>query len=276
MIRNLSYNELDFALKLTEFENWGTSKEELEDLYLFSPKGFFVSDSNGNLEGIISTACYNTFGFIGNLIVLNQFRNQGVGSNLIKHAIDYLLSLGIKNIMLDAVPEMCLLYKRFNFKSFCRSLRLEGEVDPNSSSHIRLMTKKDLTSVISLDKKHFKGNRSFLLQRRFSLHPELCYVLSRKDELKGYIMGIPKKDHIFIGPWVVDPKELKPYLLLQNLISNIDNRKIRIGILDKNQLALRIVSEFNLNEYFYSIRMILGKGFTQTKGLIAIAGPDRG
>ncbi|MFX1354989.1 MAG: hypothetical protein ACFFGP_13610, partial [Promethearchaeota archaeon] len=102
------------------------------------------------------------------------------------------------------------------------------------------------------------------------------YVLKRKDKLKGYIMGIPKKDHILVGPWVVDPKELEPQLLLQNLINNVDYKSIRIGILEKNQIALRLASNLKLSEYFFSIRMIYGKSFNQSNGVIAIAGPDRG
>jgi GNAT superfamily N-acetyltransferase len=276
MIRNILEYELDFAFKLTELEEWGTSREELEDLLLFSPKGFFVSDSNGTLEGIISTTYYGTYGFIGNLIVLNEFRNQGIGSNLIKYAIKYLLSLGVKNIMLDAVPQMSSLYEKFNFKPVCRSLRLEGDIDQKPVGHVKLMNQKDLSYVINLDQKYFRGNRSFLLKRRFSLHSDLCYVLNRQDKLKGFIMGIPKKDHILVGPWIIDPKETEPNLLLQCLINNADYKKVRIGMLENNQTALRMASEFNLNEYFFSIRMIYGKESTQTKGIIAIAGPDRG
>jgi len=276
MIRNILRDELDFAYYLTELEGWGTSREQLENLFLFSPKGFFISDSNGTLEGIISAIYYGTFGFIGNLIVLKEFRNQGKGSNLIKHAIDYLLSLGVKTIMLDSVPEMCSLYEKFNFKSVCRSLRLEGDIIQKPNIQLKLMDQKDLPYVAKLDLEHFGGSRSFLLKRIFLLYPKLCYVLKRKDKLKGYIMGIPKEDHILVGPWIVDPKELKPQLLLQNLINSVDYKRIRIGILENNQKALRLASIFNLNEYFFSIRMIYGKKFTQTNGVIAIAGPDRG
>lgn len=276
MIRNLLSNEINFALKLTQLENWGTSREELEDIFLFSPEGFFISDSNGTLEGIISTANYGIFGFIGNLIVLEQFRNQGIGKKLIKQAIKYLISLGVECIMLDAVPEVCSLYEKFDFKPVCRSLRLEGYIHQKTVSNVQSMTKKDLTRVVKLDRRHFRGSRSFLLKRRFLLHPDLCYVLYRQDKLKGFIMGIPKEDYILIGPWIIDPKEPKAYLLLQNLINNSGYNRIRIGMLDKNQISLRLASEFNLNEYFYSIRMIYGKEYDQTEGMIAIAGPDRG
>ncbi|MFX1353148.1 MAG: GNAT family N-acetyltransferase, partial [Promethearchaeota archaeon] len=177
MIRNILRDELDFAYYLTEIEGWGTSKEQLEELFLFSPKGFFISDSNGTLEGIISATYYGTFGFIGNLIVLEEFRNQGKGGNLIKHAINYLLSLGVKTIMLDSVPEMCFLYENFNFKPVCRSLRLEGEINQKPIVQLQLMCQKDLPYVTKLDQLHFGGSRLTLLKRRFSRHPKLCYVL---------------------------------------------------------------------------------------------------
>ncbi len=276
MIRLISREELNFALKLTEIEEWGTSKEELEDLFLFSPQGFFISESKGILNGIVSTAFYGSFGVIGNLIVAKKFRRQGFGRNLMKYAIDYLKSKGARTILLDAVPQIISLYNKLGFQAICRSLRLEGNIDSKPVENVRLMTLEDIDKVIQLDRKQFKGNRAFLLKRRFSLHPNLCHVLIRKNKLIGFIMGIPKEDYILIGPWIVDPKEPKPQLLLQNLVNNVNINKVRLGLLEGVKRAFKLAQYLNFTQYFYSIRMLYGEPFTHTEGLLAIAGPDRG
>jgi ribosomal protein S18 acetylase RimI-like enzyme len=276
MIRTILRNELDFAFRLTELENWGTIREELEDIFYFSPNGFFISESNGILEGVVSTVSYGSFGFIGNLIVAEEFRNKGIGTKLMKYAIKYLISLKVNSILLDSVPQMSILYEKLGFKRFCRSLRLECNVINKPTNRVRLMTKEDLNEIFKLDYKLFKGERTFLIQRRFALHPDLSYVLVHKNKITGFLMGIPKEDYITVGPWIVDPKEPEPHLLLQKLINDINYKKIRLGMLEYNPKVIKIISEFNLNEYFYSIRMIYGKKITHKKGVFAIAGPDRG
>ncbi|MFX1588684.1 MAG: GNAT family N-acetyltransferase [Promethearchaeota archaeon] len=276
MIRLILKEELNFAYKLTEIEEWGTSKEELEDLFLFSPQGFFIAESNGIPKGIVSTAFYGSFGVIGNLIVAKRFRGQGLGRNLMDYAINYLKSKGIRTILIDAVPQIISLYYQLGFQPICRSLRLEGNLTSNPVQNVRLMTLKDIDTVIQLDRKHFRGDRGYLLKRRFSLHPNLCHVLIRKDKLSGFIMGIPKENFILVGPWIVNPKETKPQLLLQSLANSVNLNKFRLGILENNKRMVKLTQDLNFTEYFYSIRMIYGKAFTHTNGLFAIAGPDRG
>lgn len=276
MIRPISKEDLDFAHKLTEAEEWGTSKEELEDLFLFNPKGFYIAESNGILRGIVSTAFYGRFGVVGNLIVSKNFRRQGIGKNLMEYAIQYLKSKGCKTILLDAVPQIIHLYNKLGFQPVCRSLRLEGELNSKLVDNVRLMTLDDIPKVIQLDKKHFKGNRAFLLKRRFFLHPKLCHVLVRKGKINGFIMGIPKDNWIFVGPWIVHPKEPQPQLLLQNMVNYVNLRKFRIGMLENKTKAVQLAQDYKFTRYFYSIRMIYGKPFIHSKGLFALAGPDRG
>jgi len=138
------------------------------------------------------------------------------------------------------------------------------------------MTLNDIPDIIQLDKKHFKGNRAYLLKRRFSLHPDLCYVLVKKGKVNGFIMGIPKENHILIGPWIVHPREFRPYLLLQGLVSKLNLRKFRMGILEDNKRAVQLAQNYNFIQYSFSMRMIYGKPFSHSEGLFAIAGPDRG
>jgi len=76
--RNLSINDLDFALELTTIENWGTTRGELKDLLIFAPNCATLATINDNPVGMIFTVSYDNFGFIGNLIVKKEFRNQGL------------------------------------------------------------------------------------------------------------------------------------------------------------------------------------------------------
>ncbi|MHA1648200.1 MAG: GNAT family N-acetyltransferase, partial [Promethearchaeota archaeon] len=131
--KNIQYlNKIDvnFALNMVNIEGWGTTKEEIQDLLDFSPKKScgFLAKIGEKPVGMIITISYDKFGFIGNLIVDKNYRNHGIGQELMKKAINHLINKGNKSIMLDGVPEAVPLYERLGFRKICKSLRLDGKI----------------------------------------------------------------------------------------------------------------------------------------------------
>lgn len=275
-IRPLKLEELNFAHYLTKIEKWGTTRQELEELFNTDPQGFFIAHINGEPVGIVTSINYNSFGFIGNLIVIKEFRDQGIGNELMKKAIGYLKSSNNKTIMLDAVPSVVPLYENLGFISICRSLRLKTTLKSKSlSSFVTNMSDRDLTSIINLDLKHFKGDRSEFIKRRYSQNYNYCFVIKRSGYIKGYLMAFPKNKLLFVGPWIVDTEEPNPLILLESLVYK-KKTKLIIGILESNHKALALLKSLSFKIFNYSIRMYLGDPYIPSNGIIAIAGPDRG
>ena len=281
--RNLTINDLDFALELTTIENWGTTRGELKDLLIFAPNCATLTTINDNPVGMIFTVSYDNFGFIGNLIVKKKFRNQGLGAELMRKAIAHLENSGNSIIMLDGVEAAVGLYQRFGFKVNCKSLRLEGEVIHEQSNRVFQMKNEDFQDVLRLDRKIFQGNREFLLRKLFTRYKTLCKIIKQDDKITGFIMAIPKEDHLKIGPWIVDDEcEFEPELLLKNLDYGSKPFIVRMGMLESNELASKIANIFSLQRYSYSNRMIYTSGNIKItndqfkKGMLAIGGPDRG
>ena len=281
--RNLTINDLDFALNLTKIEKWGTSRGELEDLLLFSPNCAILAIIGDEPVGMIFTVSYDNFGFIGNLIVKKEFRSQGIGKQLMQKSITHLENLGNSIIMLDGVEAAVGLYQRFGFKVSCKSLRLDGEVIHKPSNRVFQMKNKDFQDILRLDRKYFQANREFLLRKIFTRYNKLCKIIKQDDKITGFIMAIPKEDHLKIGPWIVDDEcEFEPELLLKSLENNSRSFTIRMGMLESNKLAFKIANICNLQRYSYSNRMIYTTGNKRIinnqfkKGMLAIGGPDRG
>ena len=281
--RNLTINDLDFALNLTKIENWGTTRGELEDLLLFAPNCATLATIKDKPVGMIFTVSYDNFGFIGNLIVKKEFRNQGIGQQLMQKAIAHLENSGNSLIMLDGVEAAVGLYQRFGFKVSCKSLRLEGEVIHKPSNRVFQMKSEEFQDVLALDLKYFQANREFLLRKIFTRYKSLCKIIKQDDKITGFIMAIPKEDHLKIGPWIVDDEyEFEPELLLKSLENNNRSFIIRMGILESNKLAFKIANICSLQPYSYSNRMIYTTGNKEIinsqfkKGMFAIGGPDRG
>ena len=66
---------------------------------------------------------YGASGFVGELIVVKEKRGRGIGRQLLQHAIAYLHSRGVQNVLLDAPPAAVPLCERLGFRPVCRSLR---------------------------------------------------------------------------------------------------------------------------------------------------------
>jgi len=275
-IRPLKLEELNFAHYLTKIEKWGTTRQELEELLTIDPHGFFIAHIKDEPVGVVTSVNYGSFGFIGNLIVINNFRGQGIGSELMKKAIDNLKIHNVKTIMLDAVPSVVPLYENLGFIPMCRSLRLKATCKSKSlNTFVTNLSDNDLTEIVNLDYKYFKGDRSELIKKRYSQNYDYCFVIKRYGDIKGFLMAFPKNKHIFVGPWIVDTEEPNPHILLERLVYK-KKTKLIIGMLESNYKALALLKSFSFKIFNYSIRMYLGDPYIPSNNMIAIAGPDRG
>ena len=114
-IRLISTNEI------TEVTNWASLEgfsPGFDDVSIFrntDKQGVWVGCLNNNPIGCISCIKYNSsYGFIGLFIVKKEFRKNGYGVRLWKHALDYLRNVDC--IGLEAAPERLNDYQKWGFK----------------------------------------------------------------------------------------------------------------------------------------------------------------
>jgi len=260
IIRPLSHEDLPFAASLTKREGWDSSTQlELKTLFEYNSPGCYIAEQNGKALGMCFATAYEKFGFIGELIVEESARKRGIGTRLMQQAIENLSSRGIKNIYLDAVLEAVPLYERLGFQKVCLSLRMNAEINGKRHEGVRLMKKKDLPAVESLDNEVFGDNRSYFIGHRLKKYPQLCYIQYEGSEINGFILGRQGRKHISIGPWVIDQSNQFPQYLIEHLALKTSNKKINIGILEKNNVALAELEKLGFhNSQNHSVRMVLG------------------
>ncbi len=275
-LRPLTLDDIDFAFQLISRENWTTTKSQLEDLIIYKGNNSYILEKDTKSIGMIFCISYPDFSFIGNFIVLLEYRGRGFGTFLFKELLKRLDAQNVKTIMLDGVPKAFNFYRRYGFNAICKSLRLQGKIDiPIDDSNIRLMKLKDLEDVNKLDRIHFGTDRLFLLKQQLMKHPNYAKVMKTKDgKLQGYIMAIPRGDHIFVGPYIINPRETTPEKLLFSLPKDINSAKI--GVLENNPFANKLCYQFGFKITHFSTRMQRGRHIIQGEGMLGIAGPDRG
>lgn len=248
-IRPMLASDLDFAAECTAREGWASeTRQEFEGFLAYAPGGCFVAEVDGRRAGICVATPYEGFGFVGELIVVEAARGRGIGRRLLEHALDYLWTCGARTVFLDGVPAAVSLYERVGFRRVCRSLRFYGRLQGKSHPWVRTMRAEDLDAVAALDEEAFGAHRRFFLERRVALYPELCWVLERKGEIAGFILGRRGQGRVSAGPWVMDPDVDRPGDLLECLALGVGDADLGVGVLEINAQAVEALRAAGLTE----------------------------
>ncbi|MCJ7818030.1 MAG: GNAT family N-acetyltransferase [Candidatus Thorarchaeota archaeon] len=277
-IRQMIISDLDFVLNQTTLEGWSSIRLDFEELLHFNPKGSFIGEVDGEPVGMVCTVNYGEFGFIGTLIVRNIYRGQNYGRTLMKIAMKHLLDSGTKSLLLDGVPKAVSLYEQLGFRKIAKSLRLASVLTGQRSEYVRQMIPDDIDRISVSDTSHFGGDRKKFLQMRFSSFPEYCKILEIDEEIQGFIMGRSGSTSIRVGPWVMNNHSPKSEDLLLALAESASGNTLKIGMLESNNEALKILKKYGFRETSYSWRMLYGENTeaTQSDHLYAICCPARG
>ncbi|TFG11269.1 GNAT family N-acetyltransferase [Candidatus Thorarchaeota archaeon] len=278
-IRSLLSSDIDFALDLTMAEGWTSTRSDFEELLLFNPNGCFIAEIGSEPMGMVCSISYGPFGFVGNLIVRPEYRGEGRGFGLMESAMHYLQSRGTSVVMLDAVSKAVSLYERLGFEIVCRSLRLAGTVKPKSSPRMHQMDEKFLKQVLSLDQKLFGGDRSLFLKKSLEKHPDLSLVCEGDNELVGFMMGSRRHGHVRLAPWAVSESPGFAQEMLPAFAEKAGSTTIRLGVLENNENAVRLLEDHGFHEQSHSWRMVKGvspDAVHLSDGIYAIGSPMRG
>ena len=86
-IMPLSFPHIPKAYQLIQNEGWTVSEQDFRTLLAFSGTQAFMIQLQEEVIGMIVAIAYDTFGFLGNLIVAPSYRQQGLATLLLQHAI---------------------------------------------------------------------------------------------------------------------------------------------------------------------------------------------
>lgn len=241
--------DLVFAAECTDMEGWVSENyAQFEIFYQHDPQGCFIARLEGNPAGICVATSYTQNGFIGELIVKEEYRQCGIGQALLKHAVAYLQKSGASTVYLDGVVAAIPLYERNGFRKICRSSRFSGHLSGKLSASVRPMLAGDLPEVCHLDRQAFGDDRSFFLSSRLEHFSDLCKVLVEEGRIRGYICGRSGEGYVAGGPWVIANENIDPMPLLESLVCEARESILSIGVLESNTRAIALVRSLGLAE----------------------------
>jgi predicted N-acetyltransferase YhbS len=294
-IRPFTLDDVDFAVEVTDGEGWGYSKEDFTLMFLMRVGDNFIAEEEPSKHaiGMLSTYDYgNKVAWIGNVVVLKEYRHKGVAKSLVKHAVRQLRKQGVKAVRLYSKMNAEPLYRKLDFVSegtigvFTKTMgtrQFKRSLDELSGS--KNLTHVDETSVerlFELDGKCFGADRRKVIASMVRSKGGLC--LARfdgytKKNLVGFIMANEGEKEFQIGPWVCDPDRVEvAEELISAAISQSKKRKITVATALENSPSTSILEKLRFNKTMDVTKMLKGRNLYngQPSWIFAVGGLEKG
>lgn len=275
-------DDIAAGLRLKEIAGWNQTAADWERFLNASPQGCFVAEVDGRVHGTVTTIVFeNRFAWVGMVLVDPEFRGRGIGTALLEKAIEYLDTLKVLAIKLDATPQGKPLYEKLGFVSeyeierwtLHRALPLKTTTDDLRAP---LLTKLS-PEVLETDRQVFGADRGSLLNSLHHDAPELTSSISSKGVLEGYAFGRRGAFADHLGPWMSKNADAA-HRLLDTFLTRSARQTLIVDWMKANKLAGTLLP---LAGFSYSRALTrMYRGTNRFPGrpdlLCAILGPEFG
>src|ERR1700755_2266893 len=125
-IRLLFESDIPAAMRLKEAAGWNQTEKDWQRLLSLQPNGCFAAVKDDRLVGTTTTTTYGSeLAWIGMVLVDPQAQRQGIATQLMNVAIDYLKDK-VATVELDATAQGKPVYERLGFRAESMLQRWSG------------------------------------------------------------------------------------------------------------------------------------------------------
>ena len=205
-IRRMTISDLGLGIKLSGQAGWNQTEADWLRFIELEPEGCFVGELNGRSVGTTTTCVFRTTAWIAMVLVDVSARHKGVGTTLLKHAIEYLKSRRVKTIRLDATSFGQPIYEKLGFEvDYCLA-RFEGVAAASKECPAAVEATPAMSGdLLEFDKRMTGLERGTLLSRLFEEFPQATRVVLRAGKMEGFVTMRPGTNAIRIGPCAATP-----------------------------------------------------------------------
>ena len=278
-IRLLLDSDLPAALRLKELAQWNQTENDWKRLLQLEPNGCFCATSNGEVVGTATTTTYGRdLAWIGMVLVDPEHRRRGIGTKLMKTAMNYLDGAGVTTVKLDATPAGQSVYQGLGFNEESLVERWEGTGSKSTDSLSSLDKATQSDDVLILDRKAFAADRTKLirmLMNESSVRP--CFANDAGNRTTGFALARRGAVATYVGPLVAKDTKVAS-TLLDEMLGQLLHQRVYLDLNTDFAQGRQILGKRGFIKQRDLIRMSYGKkSDAGTSRLVfAIAGPELG
>jgi GNAT superfamily N-acetyltransferase len=195
-VRRLRPADIPQAMQLKEAAGWNQTEEDWRRVLELEPEGCFGIEREGRLVATTTAICYGReLAWIGMVLTDPGFRGQGLASQLMRRALEFLDGRRVECVKLDATDMGRSLYQKFGFVDECPSERWVRAAAPAAPVALG-----SYECDAAMDLRAFGADRRDLLAR-------LAAGESASIPGSGYAMGRPGSKAAFFGPCIATSLE---------------------------------------------------------------------
>jgi GNAT superfamily N-acetyltransferase len=213
-LRPMTAADIPLGMRLKEQNGWNQLEADWQRVLYLQPDGCFVAEWNGTPVGTTVVTIFGDVAWIAMVLVDANHRGHGIGTALMKHALDFLDARGVPSVRLDATPLGRPIYEKLGFVAEYELARYEGVLEhckpPGKHAQVALEPLPEgvrgaavLREVLHFDYIMTGARRGLFLSRLFAEYPEYVRV-ARHGDVAGYFAARPGSHALLLGPCVAD------------------------------------------------------------------------
>jgi GNAT superfamily N-acetyltransferase len=280
-MRPMTESDIPAGMRLREIAGWNQTAQDWRRFLQLEPEGCFVAVEAGTVRGTATTLRFGErFGWIGMILVDPEARGRGIGTCLLKCAIQRLEATAVETQKLDATPMGHSLYLQLGFCDEYQIERWQGVARPRSHTVSTLppMNRDQLQHVCGWDREVFGADRTRLLTALWEEGPDYSAIVCSGREIAGYMLGRAGSRASYLGPWIAmrDSGAAEP--LFAEFTRRFEGRPVFVDVNLSNSDARAIVLNAGYAPQRPLTRMYRGPNrFPGRPALVySIAGPELG
>jgi GNAT superfamily N-acetyltransferase len=253
----MTIDDLGLGMRLSAQAGWNQTAADWRRFLELEPEGCFVGELDGRSAATTTTCVFRKTAWIAMVLVDVDARGKGVGTTLLKHAIEYLEGRRVDTIRLDATSLGRPIYERLGFTPDYSLARFEGTSPKGKvDAAIGEATPELHDALIEFDKRMTGRERVKMLGRLFDEFQELTRIVWRDNEIEGFLTMRPGINAVQIGPCTA-----RPYagpLLFSDAFSRCAGKPVFVDVLLDNTEAVQVVETAGLTIQRQFTRMSRG------------------
>lgn len=231
-IRPFYPDDVSLFLALAAAEGWSSDPWEFAFILESFPCGCLAVEENGRPVAFVTAVRYGASGWIGNLIVAEEYRGRGYGTLLMGRAMDQLLDSGTRTVWLTASAQGRPLYEKMGFREMDGVVRWRGTATGGAQWHDDPVAPDEL---VSLDRAGWGDDRRCVLSA----------VAARGIVLRengGFLVAQPCGSGFQLGPWAADGRGVAGELLGRALSRLQGGAQVLLDVPVRNGAAASVLA----------------------------------